>query len=67
MIDVLITDHGSLCKFHLKSNQALDWWNYHVAESYGKDNHIAERRYANDIYCGMVTNGLSIKVLRRVA
>ena len=62
MIDVLITDYGSQCKFHLKSNQALDWWNYHVAHN----NYPAQRRYANDIYCGMVTNGLSIKVLRRV-
>lgn len=63
MVDVLITDYGSLCKFHLKSNQALDWWNYHVANN----NYTAERRYANDIYCGMVNNGLSIKVIRLAA
>jgi hypothetical protein len=63
MVDVLITDYGTKCTFHLKSNQALDWWSYHIPDN----NYTAERTYANDIYCGMVTNGLSIKVIRLAA
>jgi hypothetical protein len=58
--NVGIVNEGSLVKFKLHTQAAVDWWNDNV-DDFNKDirakalrERYVEHRYANDIYQGML-------------
>ena len=60
--NVGIVNEGSLVKFKLHTQAAVDWWNDNV-DDFNKDIRAraarvryVEHRYANDIYLGMLSH-----------
>jgi hypothetical protein len=60
MIDVKVTNHGTIFTFDLLTRKAKSWWKDNVQESFGKDNCVVEHRYASDIAQGMKQSGLEV-------
>lgn len=63
-LDASVSNHGTLCQFHLISQAALDWVEAHVdAPDYmwmGQRIFNCETRYAGGIVEGMINAGLTV-------
>jgi hypothetical protein len=67
MIDVIITESNSQVSFALQSEEARDFWSYFIGTLPSSNKvTITNRAYANDIFCGMINNNLTIEFTRRV-
>lgn len=57
VVDVEVTNHGSVFSFSLLTPAAEEWW----AENVGDVPPVAEHRYAWDIAQGMLNDGLEVR------
>tara|TARA_R100001591_G_scaffold57252_2_gene66785 strand:+ start:311 stop:514 length:204 start_codon:yes stop_codon:yes gene_type:complete len=57
--DFIINDSGSIVEFIPQSTEAEYFWENKVDAELG---FFAEKNYANDILCGILTEGLSYKL-----
>jgi hypothetical protein len=61
MTDFLIINHGSIVTFKPLTPKARRWWKRNTDDTeFCAANHCAEARYADDIYAGIVNDGLTV-------